>query len=90
MIIQWPMSCERDFFTLKGEWFTFSNNLWSKNPFAKVEKSPFAKESRSDDMALYHLQDVKYGVHLQIEFENTVLSLIPEENPTISLGSVLK
>jgi hypothetical protein len=23
----WPMSCERDFFTLKGEKFTFSNNL---------------------------------------------------------------
>jgi hypothetical protein len=38
------MSCERDFFTLKGEKFTFSNNLWSKNPFAKVEKIPFAKE----------------------------------------------
>jgi hypothetical protein len=46
----WPMSSERDFFTLKGEKFTFSNNLWSKNPFAKVEKIPFAKESRSDDM----------------------------------------
>jgi hypothetical protein len=44
------MSCERDFFTLKGEKFTFSNNLWSKNPFAKVEKIPFAKESRSDDI----------------------------------------
>jgi hypothetical protein len=24
---KWPMSCERDFFTLKGEKFTFSNNL---------------------------------------------------------------
>jgi hypothetical protein len=47
------MSCERDFFTLKGEKFTFSNNLWSKNPFAKVEKIPFAKESRSDDIGQY-------------------------------------
>jgi hypothetical protein len=50
------MSCERDFFTLKGEKFTFSNNLWSKNPFAKVEKIPFAKESHSDDIGHWYME----------------------------------
>jgi hypothetical protein len=58
------MSCERDFFTLKGEKFTFSNNLWSKNPFAKVEKIPFAKESRSDDIGQCLVDTIWFGVKL--------------------------
>jgi hypothetical protein len=64
------MSCERDFFTLKGEKFTFSNNLWSKNPFAKVEKIPFAKESRSDDIGLYRLPHRILRVFNTIWYEN--------------------
>jgi hypothetical protein len=63
------MSCERDFFTLKGEKFTFSNNLWSKNPFAKVEKIPFAKESRSDDIGQYLFMADTIFEHLKYQLD---------------------